>query len=148
VYRDDLEAMVARALSLEHDAERLKARIAELELDNAELRKALAEASAGATAPPVKRGKRQLTIAVEDANGPRQYLLDDAVITIGGSGTHVPIDHTKQVHALLANSSDGLVLADAGTPIGIHVNGEEIRVRTLREGDQIIIGHARIAIAW
>jgi hypothetical protein len=147
IYRDDLEASRARAEGLEQEAELLRARVAELEIENLQLR---AELRAGVPPVPplVKRGPRRVTIRVLERDHERELVFDDAVITIGGAGSHVQIDDRRNVHALISNSEESLVLADAGTPTGTYVNGEEIKIRTLREGDEIVIGHARISIQW
>ncbi|MBS1122143.1 MAG: Inner rane component of cytoplasmic domain [Deltaproteobacteria bacterium] len=147
MYRDDLEASNARVLALEQEVEQLCTRVAELELDNTRLRDEL-RAVVSPIAPPVRRGARRVTIRVSEQDNERELVFDDALITIGGAGSHVQIDDHREVHALLANSNENLVLADAGTPTGTYVNGEEIKIRTLREGDQIVIGGARLTIRW
>lgn len=146
MYRDDLDAMIARVEALEGEATRLRARIDELDEENARLRELASRTTT--TAPKVHHGPRQLLIRVFEGSNVRELVTDESVITIGGVGTHVQIDATKQVHALLASSAVGVVLANAGTATGTYVNGEQIKVKTLREGDEILVGAVRITISW
>ncbi len=50
-------------------------------------------------------------------------------------------------HAVLARTPSGLVLRDLFTPVGVQVNGEQVRETLLSDGDEIRFGDLRLTVS-
>jgi pSer/pThr/pTyr-binding forkhead associated (FHA) protein len=74
----------------------------------------------------------------------REYALDSATTTIGrDERAHIPLFGDMSVaplHATIVRSGSQFILRDAGSPVGIGVNGVRVPEAVLQGGDTIQIG--------
>jgi predicted component of type VI protein secretion system len=87
------------------------------------------------------------TLILEHAGKRRGGMLNGRMVIGRASGSHVVIDDksVSRIHAWVGRVGHTYFIADGGSRTGTMVNGRPVEGRrTLRDGDEILIGPARI----
>lgn len=85
-------------------------------------------------------------LAVEDGTEVVVLPVPDGVLHIGRSTAGLTLDDStvSRRHALLVHDHDGTHVLDDRSLNGLVVNGRRVNAATLRDGDDIELGHVRL----
>ena len=90
-------------------------------------------------------------LVVKDEEGEREILLGPEPVTIGRSPRNKLVVSDPSVsafHAEIVNRPEGYCLRDLKSTNGTTVNGEPIKTRDLKNGDQIRLGYANLVLTF